>query len=87
MHLYSNYDDESRQELADTLRAMQTRVAELVARLAGESALTAELLHANDTLNNLLLRHSRFLSNRSVDNAIIVQNMKRITHPKSTLES
>ncbi|CAG9793988.1 unnamed protein product [Diatraea saccharalis] len=52
-------------ELADTLRAMQSRVAELVGRLAGESALTAELLHANDALNNLLLRHSRFINNRN----------------------
>ncbi|RVE53688.1 hypothetical protein evm_001580 [Chilo suppressalis] len=52
-------------ELADTLRAMQSRVADLVGRLAGESTLTAELLHANDALNNLLLRHSRFINNRN----------------------
>ncbi|CAG4946991.1 unnamed protein product, partial [Parnassius apollo] len=58
-------DIELLNELADTLRAMQSRVAELVARLAGESPLTAELLHANDRLNNLLLRHSRFLNNRN----------------------
>ncbi|XP_063363254.1 TOM1-like protein 2 [Cydia amplana] len=51
-------------ELADTLRAMQTRVAELVARL-GESPLTGALLHANDQLNNLLLRHARLLNNRN----------------------
>ncbi|KAI8432214.1 hypothetical protein MSG28_004665 [Choristoneura fumiferana] len=51
-------------ELADTLRAMQSRVAELVARL-GESPLTGALLHANDQLNNLLLRHSRLLNNRN----------------------
>ncbi|CAH2039452.1 unnamed protein product, partial [Iphiclides podalirius] len=60
-------DIELLNELADTLRAMQSRVAELVARLAGDSPLTADLLHANDRLNNLLLRHSRFLNNR--DNA------------------
>ncbi|CAK1586010.1 unnamed protein product [Parnassius mnemosyne] len=58
-------DIELLNELADTLRAMQSRVAELVARLAGETPLTAELLHANDRLNNLLLRHSRFLNNRN----------------------
>lgn len=52
------------QELADTLKAMQSRIAELVGRLAGESPLTGSLLQANDTLNNLLLRHSRFLNNR-----------------------
>ncbi|CAB3220566.1 unnamed protein product [Arctia plantaginis] len=58
-------DIELLNELADTLRAMQSRVAELIGRLAGQSALTAELLHANDTLNNLLLRHTRFLNNRN----------------------
>ncbi|XP_063827920.1 TOM1-like protein 2 [Ostrinia nubilalis] len=57
-------DIELLNELADTLRAMQTRVAELVGRLAGESPLTAELLHANDRLNNLLLRHQRHVNNR-----------------------
>lgn len=54
------------QELADTLKAMQTRVAELVARLAGDAPLTGELLHVNDQLNSLLLRHARFLNNRFV---------------------
>ncbi|KAL0822362.1 hypothetical protein ABMA28_004456 [Loxostege sticticalis] len=58
-------DIELLNELADTLRAMQTRVAELVGRLAGESPLTAELLHANDRLNNLLLRHARHINNRN----------------------
>lgn len=58
-------DIELLNELADTLRAMQSRVAELIGRLAGESPLTAELLHANDRLNNLLLRHSRFVNNRN----------------------
>ncbi|XP_052741760.1 TOM1-like protein 2 isoform X2 [Bicyclus anynana] len=57
-------DIELLNELADTLKAMQTRVAELVARLAGESPLTADLLLINDRLHNLLLRHSRFLNNR-----------------------
>ncbi|XP_059054036.1 TOM1-like protein 2 [Achroia grisella] len=58
-------DIELLNELADTVRAMQCRVAELVARLAGEAPLTADLLHANDALNNLLLRHARFLNNRN----------------------
>ncbi|KAJ8715985.1 hypothetical protein PYW08_013270 [Mythimna loreyi] len=58
-------DIELLNELADTLRAMQSRVAELIGRLAGESPLTAELLHANDRLNNLLLRHGRFVNNRN----------------------
>ncbi|XP_060802652.1 TOM1-like protein 2 [Amyelois transitella] len=58
-------DIELLNELADTLRAMQGRVAELVARLAGGAPLTAALLHANDRLNNLLLRHARLLSNRN----------------------
>lgn len=58
-------DIELLNELADTLRAMQTRVAELIGRLAGESPLTGELLHANDRLNNLLLRHGRFINNRN----------------------
>lgn len=63
-HKHHDADIELLNELADTLKAMQTRVAELVARLAGESALTAELLLTNDRLHNLLLRHSRFLNNR-----------------------
>ncbi|XP_050549241.1 target of Myb protein 1 isoform X1 [Spodoptera frugiperda] len=58
-------DIELLNELTDTLRAMQTRVAELIGRLAGESPLTGELLHANDRLNNLLLRHGRFINNRN----------------------
>ncbi|XP_053606897.1 TOM1-like protein 2 isoform X2 [Plodia interpunctella] len=58
-------DIELLNELADTLRSMQSRVAELVARLADAAPLTAELLHANDRLHNLLLRHSRLLSNRN----------------------
>ncbi|XP_039755336.1 TOM1-like protein 2 isoform X2 [Pararge aegeria] len=57
-------DIELLNELADTLKAMQSRVADLVARLAGESPLTADLLLINDRLHNLLLRHSRFLNNR-----------------------
>ncbi|KAJ2943668.1 hypothetical protein O0L34_g16780 [Tuta absoluta] len=52
-------------ELADTLKAMQTRVAELVGRVCADSPLCAELLHVNDRLNNLLLRHQRFTSNRN----------------------
>ncbi|XP_072947185.1 TOM1-like protein 2 isoform X2 [Epargyreus clarus] len=57
-------DIELLNELAETLAAMQARVAELVARLAG-AALTADLLLANDRLHNLLLRHKRFLNNRN----------------------
>ncbi|XP_026316691.1 TOM1-like protein 2 isoform X2 [Hyposmocoma kahamanoa] len=64
-HQHHQSDIDLLNELADTLRAMQVRVAELVARLAVDSPLCAELLHTNDTLNNLLLRHSRFLSNRN----------------------
>ncbi|XP_049874235.1 TOM1-like protein 2 isoform X1 [Pectinophora gossypiella] len=52
-------------ELADTLKAMQSRVAELVGRVSGDSPLCAELLHTNDRLNNLLLRHTRFINNRN----------------------
>ncbi|CAK1544956.1 unnamed protein product [Leptosia nina] len=52
-------------ELADTLRAMQTRVAELVGRVSDECPLTAQLLLTNDQLHNLLLRHSRLTSNRN----------------------
>ncbi|XP_047516668.1 TOM1-like protein 2 isoform X1 [Pieris napi] len=52
-------------ELADTLRAMQSRVAELVGRVSDECPLTAQLLLTNDQLHNLLLRHSRLTSNRN----------------------
>lgn len=64
-------DIELLNELADTVRAMQTRVAELVARLAADAPLTNELLSTNDHLNNLLLRHARFLKNRGVSGATV----------------
>ncbi|XP_013146937.1 PREDICTED: TOM1-like protein 2 isoform X2 [Papilio polytes] len=68
-HNHHDSDVELLNELAETLRAMQQRLVELVARLAGESPLTADLLLANDRLNNLLLRHSRFLNNRNAAKA------------------
>ncbi|XP_013172206.1 PREDICTED: target of Myb protein 1 [Papilio xuthus] len=64
-HQQHDSDVELLNELAETMRAMQQRLVELVARLAGESPLTADLLLANDRLNNLLLRHSRFINNRN----------------------
>ncbi|XP_030019966.1 target of Myb protein 1 isoform X3 [Manduca sexta] len=64
-HAHHHADIELLNELAETLRAMQSRVAELIARLAGDAPLTADLLLHNDRLNNLLLRHSRFLNNRN----------------------
>ncbi|CAH0584432.1 unnamed protein product [Chrysodeixis includens] len=48
-----------------TLRSMQTRMVELISRVAGQSPLIVDLLYINDRLNNLLLRHSRFTSNRN----------------------
>ncbi|XP_026738256.1 TOM1-like protein 2 isoform X2 [Trichoplusia ni] len=52
-------------ELAETLRSMQTRVMELISRVADLSPLIVDLLYINDRLNNVLLRHSRFTSNRN----------------------
>ncbi|GAB6025912.1 hypothetical protein CHUAL_011884 [Chamberlinius hualienensis] len=50
-------------ELHITLTAMQTRIVELVDKVASEEV-TVELLRVNDELNNLFLRFSRFEKNR-----------------------
>lgn len=50
-------------ELHTTLSAMQTRIVELVEKVASEEV-TVELLRVNDELNNLFLRFSRFEKNR-----------------------
>ncbi|NXT26340.1 TOM1 protein, partial [Syrrhaptes paradoxus] len=49
------------QELNRTCRAMQQRVLELIPRVLHEQ-LTEELLLINDNLNNVFLRHERYLS-------------------------
>lgn len=49
------------QELNRTCRAMQQRVLELIPRVQHEQ-LTEELLLINDNLNNVFLRHERYLS-------------------------
>ncbi|NWX98939.1 TOM1 protein, partial [Nothoprocta ornata] len=48
------------QELNRTCRAMQQRVLELIPRILHEQ-LTEELLLINDNLNNVFLRHERYL--------------------------
>lgn len=50
-------------ELHATLSSMQTRIVELVDKVASEEV-TVELLRVNDELNNLFLRFSRFEKNR-----------------------
>lgn len=51
------------QELSITCHSMQSRVVELIGRLANDE-LTADLLRINDDLNNLFLRYTRFEKNR-----------------------
>lgn len=46
------------QELNRTCRAMQQRVVELISCVSNE-AVTEELLHVNDDLNNIFLRYER----------------------------
>lgn len=46
------------QELNRTCRSMQQRVVELISCVSNE-AVTEELLHVNDDLNNIFLRYDR----------------------------
>lgn len=48
------------QELNRTCRAMQQRIVELISCVSNE-AVTEELLHVNDDLNNIFLRYERFV--------------------------
>ncbi|UYV60534.1 TOM1L2 [Cordylochernes scorpioides] len=54
-------------ELQKTCRAMQSRLVELIDKVANEQ-ITSELLHVNDELNNLFLRYERFDKKRNVVN-------------------
>ncbi|XP_064478413.1 TOM1-like protein 2 isoform X2 [Ornithodoros turicata] len=56
-------DWELMQELQKTCHAMQTRIVELVDKVANEEV-TGELLRLNDDLNNLFLRYERFEKRR-----------------------
>ncbi|XP_068610350.1 TOM1-like protein 2 [Brachionichthys hirsutus] len=57
-------DYELLQELNRTCRAMQQRIMELIACVSNE-AVTEELLHVNDDLNNIFLRYERYERFRS----------------------
>nr|CAD7453287.1 unnamed protein product [Timema tahoe] len=56
-------DLELLQELHGTCQSMQSRLVELIGKLANDE-ITAELLRVNDELNNLFLRYNRFENNR-----------------------
>ncbi|XP_032358665.1 TOM1-like protein 2 isoform X2 [Etheostoma spectabile] len=57
-------DFELLQELNRTCRAMQRRIMELISCVSNE-AVTEELLHVNDDLNNIFLRYERYERFRS----------------------
>ncbi|KAM4524446.1 TOM1-like protein 2 isoform 2-T2 [Odontesthes bonariensis] len=57
-------DYELLQELNRTCRAMQQRIMELISCVSTE-AVTEELLHVNDDLNNIFLRYDRYERFRS----------------------
>ncbi|XP_053197780.1 TOM1-like protein 2 isoform X4 [Scomber japonicus] len=57
-------DYELLQELNRTCRAMQQRIMELISCVSNE-AVTEELLHVNDDLNNIFLRYERYERFRS----------------------
>ncbi|XP_035468721.1 TOM1-like protein 2 isoform X1 [Scophthalmus maximus] len=57
-------DYELLQELNRTCRAMQQRIVELISCVSSE-AVTEELLHVNDDLNNIFLRYDRYERFRS----------------------
>ncbi|XP_047232731.1 TOM1-like protein 2 isoform X2 [Girardinichthys multiradiatus] len=57
-------DYELLQELNKTCRAMQQRIVELISCVSNE-AVTEELLHVNDDLNNIFLRYERYERFRS----------------------
>uniref|UniRef100_A0A023GFD4 Putative cytosolic sorting protein gga2/tom1 n=1 Tax=Amblyomma triste TaxID=251400 RepID=A0A023GFD4_AMBTT len=60
------------QELQKTCHAMQTRVVELINKVANEEV-TGELLRINDDMNNLFLRYERFEKRRT---AIVTGQVK-----------
>ncbi|XP_013782008.1 TOM1-like protein 2 [Limulus polyphemus] len=70
-------DWELLQELQRTCRAMQSRVVELIDRVANEEV-TSELLRTNDELNNLFLRYERFEKKK----VTVGQNQPVQTQPK-----
>lgn len=51
-------------ELSQTCKEMQSRVLELI-EIVRHPTLTAELLEINDNMNNLFLRHERYLNNKA----------------------
>lgn len=63
------------QELQKTCHAMQTRVVELINKVANEEV-TGELLRINDDMNNLFLRYERFEKRRT---AIVTGQVKDAT--------
>ncbi|XP_054454890.1 TOM1-like protein 2 isoform X2 [Anoplopoma fimbria] len=70
-------DYELLQELNRTCRAMQQRIMELISCVSNE-AVTEELLHVNDDLNNIFLRYERYerfrtgrSSAQSVNNGVL----------------
>ncbi|OQR78503.1 target of Myb protein 1-like [Tropilaelaps mercedesae] len=58
-------DWELLQELQKTCHAMQTRLVELVDKIANEQ-ITSELLRLNDDMNNLFVRYERFEKRRTL---------------------
>ncbi|TDG98185.1 hypothetical protein EPR50_G00216110 [Perca flavescens] len=87
-------------ELNRTCRAMQQRIMELISCVSNE-AVTEELLHVNDDLNNIFLRYERYerfrsgrSSAQSVNNGLRQASMKILStslndqrHPTATVLS
>ncbi|XP_067141566.1 TOM1-like protein 2 isoform X2 [Centruroides vittatus] len=78
-------DMELLQDLQKTCHCMQSRIVELIDKVANEEV-TNELLRVNDELNNLFLRYERFEKKRTAVNqsgASPVQNKQSPPPPQS----
>ncbi|KAG8009044.1 TOM1-like protein 2 [Nibea albiflora] len=64
IHASGSINPTPEQELNRTCRAMQQRIVELISCVSNE-AVTEELLHVNDDLNNIFLRYERYERFRS----------------------
>ncbi len=84
-----NDDWELLSDLNNTCQSMQTRIVELIEKVANEEV-TNELLRVNDELNNLFLRYERHLKKHKPINksneGFLAQQQQKVTQPQPQQE-